>query len=132
MVRIRGRGTRTGATIAGMRTLTLVVAVLLVAAPATAAASGVRGVVMRGPITPVCQVDKPCSAPAKGVQLTFTRLGRSWHATTDDHGRYRIALRPGVYAVTISTQRPGIRPFEVVVPRGRVAVRNFEIDTGIR
>ena len=115
-----------------MRTLTLVVAVLLVASPATAATSGVRGVVTRGPITPVCQVEKPCSAPAKRVQLTFTRLGRSWRTTTDDHGRYRIALRPGTYAVTIATQRPGIAAFKVDVPRGKVAVRNFEIDTGIR
>ena len=115
-----------------MRTLTLAVAVLVVAVPAAAATSGLRGVVTRGPITPVCRAEVPCSAPAKHVQLTFSRLGRSWRTTTDDHGRYRIALRPGVYAVAVSTQRPGLPAFKAVVPRGRVAVRNFEIDTGIR
>jgi hypothetical protein len=116
-----------------MRALTLVVAVLLVAAPAAVAtSSGLRGVVERGPITPVCRVGLPCSAPAKDVKLTFTRVGKAWRTTTDDRGRYRITLKPGTYTVRISTQLPGTTSWKVVVPKGRVAVHDFHVDTGIR
>jgi len=115
-----------------MRTLGVAVAVLLLAVPAAATTSGLRGVVRRGPITPVCSAGRPCSAPAKEIALTFARHGHTWKTKTDDEGRYRIALRPGVYSVTIATQRPGLPPFKATVPRGRVGVRNFTIDTGIR
>jgi hypothetical protein len=115
-----------------MRTIALCAAILALAAPAAAATSGLRGVVARWPVTPVCRAGVPCSAPAKGVTLTFRRLARSWSAKTDDRGRYRIHLRPGTYTVTVSTQRPGLPAWKVVVPRGRVAVHNFLIDTGIR
>jgi hypothetical protein len=87
---------------------------------------------MRGPTTPVCRIELPCSAPAKDVRLTFTRLGRSWRTTTDDLGRYRITLKPGRYTVRISTRLPVTKSWTVVVPRGRVAVHDFHVDTGIR
>jgi hypothetical protein len=116
-----------------MRTLTATIAtVLALATPAFAATSGLRGVVMRGPVTPVCRAELPCSAPAKDVKLTFTRLGRSWRTTTDDHGRYRIVLKAGTYVVRISTQLPRTTSWRVVVPHGRVAVHDFHVDTGIR
>jgi hypothetical protein len=108
------------------------VAVLLLAVPAAASTSGLRGVVTRGPITPVCSAERPCSAPAQRIELTFVRRGHTWTTKTDDHGRYRIVLRPGVYSVTVATQRPGLPAFKATVPRGRVGVRNFTIDTGIR
>ncbi|MBA3412336.1 MAG: hypothetical protein H0T09_01470 [Actinobacteria bacterium] len=46
------------------------------AAPAREPAlrSGLTGVVMRGPITPVCQEGVPCEAPAR-VTLVFSRPG---------------------------------------------------------
>ena len=111
---------------------TTIAAALVLSEGGLASSSGLRGVVERGPITPVCRVGIPCSAPAKDVKLTFTRLGRSWRATTDDHGRYRIALKPGTYVVRISTQLPGAKSWKVVVPHGRVAVHDFHVDTGIR
>ena len=39
-------------------------------------ASGLHGVVMRGPTTPVCRVGVPCSEPAAGATIGFDRNGR--------------------------------------------------------
>jgi len=49
-----------------MRTLVAaaLAAGLVVAASASATGSGLYGVVLRGPIQPVCVVGEPCEAPA--------------------------------------------------------------------
>jgi hypothetical protein len=94
----------------------------------------IHGVVMRGPTQPVCQVGKPCSAPAVGVTLVFSRAG---HATvrvkTVAGGRYSVRLGPATYSVSTAprmTIGSGIRPSTV---RLRAAATvNFYIDTGIR
>ena len=112
--------------------LLLAVLVLVLASAGSAATSGLRGIVMRGPITPVCAAESLCDAPAKHISIVFVRKGVSHKATTDATGRYRIALAPGAYAVRIPTGRFGYSPRSAVVPVGRVAVRNFSIDTGIR
>lgn len=93
---------------------------------------GLRGRVTRSPVTPVCQVGGPCSAPAKHLKLTFTRRGFARSATTGDEGRYRVMLPAGTYAVKIATARFGYSPRTAIVRAGRVAVRNFTVDTGIR
>jgi hypothetical protein len=108
-------------------------ALVLAAAPGTAGVtSGLRGLVTRGPISPVCRVGRPCSEPAPHVKLTFARAGRAWSVVTGDDGRYRISLAPGRYALRLPAGRFGYQPTTVVVPRGRVAVANVSIDTGIR
>ena len=107
-------------------------AALLLATPAGAVQSGLRGVVTRGPIQPVCVAGELCTAPAAHVTLTFAR-GRVVRSTqTDDRGRYRIALPAGRYLVAVRGARLRFSPRAVVVPPGLVAVRNFSIDTGIR
>ena len=83
---------------------------------------------------PVCQVGKPCDAPAAHVTLFFTRYGRTASTVTGADGRYRIKLRPGTYSVR-TNQRPfGTRPepgtVRVVAQRDLRA--DFFIDTGIR
>jgi hypothetical protein len=111
----------------------------LVAAPAlalgAAPASGVRGVVKKGPIMPVCRVGVPCDAPVK-VTLLFSRGGRVVAQTRSDaKGRYRIALSPGSYDVR-TKERIGIRqlpsPHTVHVRAGHWDRIDFFIDTGIR
>lgn len=102
---------------------------------ALAALTLLSGVVMRGPITPVCRVGMPCNEPAVGAVLVFDREGRTAaRVTVGAHGRYAVRLAPGTYTV-LQSPRPkigfGIRPGMVVVRR--VARRaDFFIDTGIR
>jgi hypothetical protein len=101
----------------------------------SATASGLSGRVMRGPVMPVCRVGVPCDEPARGVKLIFYRSGKIVaRTTTNQRGRYRIALRSGPYAVR--TDRPRFervpQPSRVTVPNDRVKTVNFHIDTGIR
>ena len=93
-----------------------------------------HGIVVRGPTTPVCMVSRPCSAPAVGAVLAFSRGGRVVaRARVGAGGRYSVRLAPGAYLVT---QAPpsrigaGVRPGRVRV--GVSATVNFFIDTGIR
>jgi hypothetical protein len=98
--------------------------------------SGLHGVVTRSPTTPVCQSEEPCSAPAKNVVLLFTRAGRTIaRAKTDTAGHYRVRLAAGAYGVRLTTSPApgsGLTPWQVRVPRGRLARVDFTIDTGIR
>lgn len=97
--------------------------------------SGLRGVLMRGPIRPVCDDSQPCDAPAPGVVLRFKRGDRVVaRVTTGTGGRYRVVLRPGRYAVTTPDRGPGagLTPRFVQVHKARVARVNFHLDTGIQ
>jgi hypothetical protein len=116
------------------RALIAVLAVLAAAIPAAAGtqSTGLRGLVIRGPITPVCQEGVPCSAPAKHVKITFVRYGIAKSVFTGADGRYLVALTAGTYAVRFPSARFGFRPRTAFVPAGRMATRNFSIDTGIR
>jgi len=105
------------------------------ASAAATTVSGLRGVVLRGPLAPVCRLGESCEAPAAKVTLVFSRGGRVVARTrTDTEGRYRIALSSGRYAVR--TSRTGfertVSPARVNVPTGRYARVTFRIDTGIR
>lgn len=98
-------------------------------------ASGLRGIVMRGPTTPVCRVGVPCDEPAKGLLLQFKRDGRiRAQARTSQSGWYRVKLRPGRYAVTSPALRPGqqLSPRAVRAPRGHLGRVDLYLDTGIR
>ena len=98
--------------------------------------SGLHGVVTRGPTKPVCEVGVPCSAPAVGVLLVFSRNGTvAARVRTVSGGRYSVRLRPGDYTVQTAPAPKigsGMRPRSVHVPRGALARVNFFIDTGIR
>jgi hypothetical protein len=117
--------------------IALLVAVALSAVSAGAAAGGpsaggLRGQVRIGPVTPVCRADEPCTKPATSVVLTFTHASRHISARTDrTTGRYRVTLPAGVWSVRASVGMR-IAPAAVNIASGRVTVRNFLIDTGIR
>lgn len=117
---------------------TLLVAALtgVASAQATGYRSGLRGTVTRGPTTPVCVAEQPCSGPASQMTLLFWRGGRVVARTTTDlSGRYRIALAPASYRVsrtrTTSIGR-GLEPVLVKVFPGRFTTVDFSFDTGIR
>jgi hypothetical protein len=114
----------------------LAVAVAASSAGATTTPSGLRGLVTRGPIVPVCAAGQPCDAPAKNVTLVFSRYGRVVRrATTNDHGRYRVRLAPGLYAVRLQVKQQigrGLQPVRARVVASRFRRVDFSIDTGIR
>jgi hypothetical protein len=102
---------------------------------ADAGASGLYGTVREGPIRPVCRANASCDRPAANVRLRFVRNGMTVAAArTDDRGRYRVALRPGRYAVRAGANGLGslVEPSHVTVPATRYARVNFYRDTGIR
>jgi hypothetical protein len=104
-------------------------------AATTGPASGLRGVVMRGPTSPVCIEDKPCEEPAAGIVLRFSRAGTTVaRVKTGPRGGYVVRLRRGTYTVTTPHRRVGVglTPRVVRVPQGRVARVDFHLDTGIQ
>jgi hypothetical protein len=110
-------------------------ALLALSLPALAGSSttatGLRGHVTIGPLTPVCKVGTPCSGPAKHVTLSFRHLYRVWQVTTDGYGYYRIPLGGGTYLVR-ANKGVSLRPTIVTVVVGRMRIVNMAIDTGIR
>jgi hypothetical protein len=98
--------------------------------------SGLHGVVTRSPITPVCTVGVPCSAPAIGAVLVFSRAGRAAvRVRSGVGGSYSVHLGPGYYTVAISRVPQigfGLRPTRVHVAAGVDGHIDFSVDTGIR
>jgi hypothetical protein len=94
--------------------------------------SGLYGVVTRGPTKPVCQVQMPCTAPYGHATLVFSRSAVTKKVTTDATGKYRIALPAGRWSLRIQSSRFGWTPRTVLVPSGRYARMNVDVDTGIR
>jgi len=117
--------TRVAAVVAGIG--------LVVASGAGATAkSGLHGIVTRGPISPMCVAEQPCSAPVAGATLVFQRAG---HATVQVHtnskGAYRVVLAPGTYGVALAKPRR-MDPTSARVVSGGFRRVDFSIDTGIR
>jgi hypothetical protein len=97
--------------------------------------SGLRGLVMQGPTKPVCRMDDPCEAPARGILLDFRRNGTLIaEVKTTRLGTYSVRLNPGSYAVRVPRRRvgTGLSPRVVRVPRGRIARIDFHLDTGLQ
>src|SRR3954451_4062331 len=100
------------------------------------APGGLTGVLKRGPITPVCRVNEPCDAPARGFVLSFARWGAAApvRARTDADGRYRVTLPAGIYTVAGPSRAVGgaVVPAHVHLRPGHVDRLDFSVDTGIR
>jgi hypothetical protein len=105
-------------------------------AHATTVRGGLKGLVTRGPITPVCVAEQPCEGPARHVTLLFSRHGATAGRTvTDAAGAYRVGLAAGLYLVRRAGSAPGdrgLQPNRVRVYAGRFTRVDFSIDTGIR
>ena len=114
--------------------LTTLVVVFLAGAAGSAGAasrSGLRGVVVLYPSSPVCKVGTPCTRPAAHALLRFWRNGRVVAQTRSDaRGRYRVALRPRTYRVTSGDGL--VKPVRVTVATDSYRRVTFKIDTGVR
>jgi hypothetical protein len=108
----------------------LVASALAVGAQGATTQSGLRGMVVRGPVTPVCVAEQPCYAPAAGAVLAFSRNGAVVRTTVRSDGSYRVLLAPGLYTVR-AVRRP-LDPPTALVRRGHIGRVDFRIDTGIR
>jgi hypothetical protein len=98
--------------------------------------TGLTGVVMRGPMTPVCQTDIPCSAPFSAGFAVWqgSRLVASFRS--DTLGHFTVALAPGQYRLVPGSDAPIIAPESQaktvdVGPRELTTVR-LDFDTGLR
>src|SRR3954465_15992220 len=72
--------------------------------------TGLTGVVLRGPVMPVCQVNVPCDAPFSAsftVQQSTVVVGR-FHS--DDQGHFEVRLPPGTYRIIPGPDAPIISP----------------------
>ena len=102
--------------------------------PSAPSATGLSGYVGQGPLGPHCVPPSPCFRPMPRVTLRFGRTGRNvllGRATTRAAGDFRVALRPGVYSVTMTPSLGHIRPSLVRVPSTGWKRVVFVIDTGI-
>jgi hypothetical protein len=134
MTRRAGRkaGPSRASTIEEMKLAVLTASLALLAAPSAraTATTGLHGIVLRGPVTPVCVAEQPCYEPAVGAVLTFSRAGTVIaRARVGSGGRYRVVLKPGLYTVRASHR---IDPTTARVRSGRMTRLDFSIDTGIR
>lgn len=92
--------------------------------------SGLYGHVTRGPITPVCYAEQPCTAPAANAVIVFSQGQRQVaRVITSSTGTYRIHLAPGLYALRGGKS---IDPATIRVRSGRKVRVDLSIDTGIR
>jgi hypothetical protein len=106
--------------------------VLAVGAGSAATGNGLYGKVTRGPITPMCVAEQPCTEPAAGAVLMFSRGGSEVGRTrVRADGTYRVALPAAVYSVNAASRRP-LDPASARVVAGRFRHVDFSIDTGIR
>ena len=120
----------------------LVVVTAAVAGCASAGSSpssttGLTGVVMRGPVTPVCRVDVPCDAPFS-ASFTVEQDGRRVaQFQSDAAGQFTVYLKPGAYVVVPAGDAPIIgaslqRKSVTVADNGMLTVVRLTFDTGIR
>jgi hypothetical protein len=105
------------------------------ATPQAVGKTVVSGTVMLNPAGPVCYPGEPCSKPARGFTLVFSQRAPVRRVKTNDQGRYRVLLRPGIYRVSSPGGKVagnGLFPKRIKVPARASATRNFTYDVGIR
>jgi hypothetical protein len=121
-------------------TLLLLATLTACGSETTAAApdSGISGRVLLGPTCPVETVDEPCpDQPASGVEVQVKKPQADSQgsvvarATTDEDGRFRLAVAPGRYEITAEAGM-FCKPMEVEVPEADFVSIVVACDTGIR
>ena len=98
--------------------------------------TGLTGVVVRGPVTPVCQVEAACDAPFAATFSVDQNAREISQFHSDAAGRFTVRLQPGAYTIVPGPDAPILAPQSQaktvqVLPSGLTDVR-LEFDTGIR
>ena len=98
--------------------------------------TGLTGTVLRGPIAPVCRIERPCDAPFS-ADFSVEQNGRVVkHFRSDQDGRFTVMLEPGQYRVVPAADAPIIFPTSqaktVVVRASGLTEIRLTFDTGIR
>jgi len=99
--------------------------------------TGVRGVVLLGPMCPVVNLDSPCpDEPIPSMNVEVTQNGDVVATVvTDAQGRFEVALEPGTYELRAVLESPGppfARPVSATVPSSGYAQVDVSVDSGIR
>ena len=99
--------------------------------------TGLTGVVMRGPVTPVCRIDVPCEAPFSATFNVERNARRVTQFQSDSAGQFTVFVAPGTYTVVPSGDAPVISPASqikavTVEDNGMLTVVRLTFDTGIR
>lgn len=98
--------------------------------------TGLTGVVVRGPVTPVCVADSPCDAPFSAAFDVYQNVRRVAGFTSDADGHFTVMLPAGAYRVIPSADAPIFQPATQVktVEVGPVGLTEVQLqfDTGIR
>jgi hypothetical protein len=99
--------------------------------------TGLTGVVMRGPVTPVCRVDVPCDAPFSATFMVEQDGRRVAQFQSDAAGQFAVYLRAGAYVIVPGADAPIIGPSlqrksVTVADNGMLTVVRLMFDTGIR
>jgi hypothetical protein len=107
------------------------------ATPSPSPTTGLTGVVMRGPVTPVCRVDVPCDAPFSATFTVEQGDRRIAQFQSDAAGQFTVYLKPGAYTIVPAADAPIIgaafqRKSVTVVDNGMLTVVRLTFDTGIR
>jgi hypothetical protein len=96
--------------------------------------TGLTGQVIRGPITPVCQVNVPCDAPFSAgftVQVGGRRVIA--HFRSDAQGHFTIYLPPGAYLIVPDPDAPVFdQTKNIIVGDSGLTTVKLDFDTGIR
>lgn len=125
-----------------MRRVVVLVTVVTIAlvscgqTPGAAAPSGIQGRALAGPQCPVEIAGSPCpDRPWQGTVIaTDVDTGSRSSAETGGDGRFRIALDPGTYDLSIEADGdlPFAKPLRVTVHAGEFTDVTVAVDTGIR
>ena len=99
--------------------------------------TGLTGVVIRGPVTPVCRVDVPCDAPFSATFMVEQNGRRVAQFQSDAAGQFTVYLKPGPYMIVPSADAPIIgaslqSKSVTVADNGMLTVVRLTFDTGIR
>ena len=130
-----------------MKTLTIFLLLAAVAAlwlacrgqQAPPLTSGIEGQVLIGPTCPVLREGTPCRNQPYQATIAVWNAERTEKLrtfTTDEDGRFRLPLAPGVYYIDPQPPNPGAPPTPitqtVTVTPDRFVQITIEYDSGIR